>query len=226
MIRISKAEFDALPASLKTKFTADGDSYVLTEAPVEDVEGLKRSKAEILAEKKKVEAENEELRKFKAEQDAAALVKEQKELEKKGEYDKLLETKQKAFEERLQQEAAEREKIQGNLKAERWRNYLAENGIKPERLKALEDLNQLFERIELANEPGFPLKLKDGVGDANELTEAITKLKTSHLFLTDSKVTPGGGASTSVTDVANAGLDGMNPMQLLDQANAAMGAGQ
>ena len=51
--QITQAEFETLPESLKGKFTAEGDAYVLQE---EDVTGLKTAKERILTEwKKKIE---------------------------------------------------------------------------------------------------------------------------------------------------------------------------
>ncbi len=86
--KITKAEFDTLPDSLKTKFKADGDDYLLDEV-TEDVEGLKRSKAEILAEKKRIQDERDELRKFKTDHEQAKEVEETAKQKEAGEFAEL-----------------------------------------------------------------------------------------------------------------------------------------
>src|SRR6476646_3088204 len=85
MTKITKAEFETLPEALKAECIDDGDAYVLQK---EDVEGLKKSKAEILAEKKRIQDERDELAKFKADQDAAKAKEAEDLLLKQGEFEK------------------------------------------------------------------------------------------------------------------------------------------
>src|SRR5689334_18079621 len=86
--KLSGAEHEALDDSLKTLYVPHGDEFKL-DADYEDVEGLKRSKAEILAEKKKVEDEVEELRKFKTDLAAKEAAAEQEKLKKGGDFEEL-----------------------------------------------------------------------------------------------------------------------------------------
>jgi hypothetical protein len=214
MTKITKAEFETLPESLKGKFTAQGEDYVLQE---EDVDGLKKSKAEILEEKKRIQSERDELAKFKSEQEAKAQAEEQAKLEKKGEFDKLLEAKEKAFQERLATETAERERIQNNLRNAEWRTTLTKNGIRSEVLDAMDELKKIEARIELANtDTGFALKFKDGVGDANELTQAVTEWSEKYQFTKPSPNASGSGASPSNGTNGTRNLSDMSPTEKLD----------
>jgi len=193
MTKITKAEFETLPESLKTKFIANGDDYVLQE---EDVEGLKKSKAEILAEKKaaadKLAAAEAKLQEY-AERDAAV---DDKAKRRAGAFEEL-EAKLRARITELETEKTTAvNDLLGTLKQERVKNFLTENGVKADRAHyALGDVLDEFD-IE-AVEKGFKLKLKNGIGDANELTDRVAKLKEASPFLFDSTAASGSGASGS-----------------------------
>lgn len=193
MATITKAEFDALPDSLKPKFKADGDSFALVE---EDVEGLKKSKAEILAEKKQLAEQLAELKKFKDEHEAKQTEADIAKEKEAGEFAKL--------EERLRAKIAEVEAdrdakvngILGNLKTERLKNLVVEKGVLPDRAEyALTTLSDQFD-LE-SGEQGFTLKLKNGIGDPKEIDGAIDGLKAKAAFLFAGQTQTGGGASGS-----------------------------
>jgi SMC interacting uncharacterized protein involved in chromosome segregation len=102
MTKITKAEYEALPDSLKTKFTADGDGFALVE---EDIEGLKKSKAEILQEKKDLQTKLAELEKFKTEHETLQATAEQEKLAAEGEWKEL----EKRMREQQAKELADRD---------------------------------------------------------------------------------------------------------------------
>ena len=121
MTTITKAEFDTLPESLKSKFEANGDSYALLE---EDVEGLKKSKAEILKEKKDLQARLDELNKFKSEFEQSKSAEEEEKLRQAGEFaelEKKLRAKITELEDGSKQKESE---LLNNFKTERLKNEL------------------------------------------------------------------------------------------------------
>jgi len=193
MTKITKAEFDALPDSLKTKFKAEGDEYALIE---EDVDGLKKSKAEILEEKKRIQAERDELAKFKAEHEKAKEADDEAKAKEAGQFAEL---EQKLRAKIAEVEADRDAKIDGlrNLvKSEKVKNYLVENGVIADRAKyALSDVLDEFELTD--TDTGFGLKLKDGIGNADEMPGRMAKLKESSPFLFAANIASGSGASGS-----------------------------
>lgn len=191
MTKITKAEFEALPESLKAKFKAEGDDYILQE---EDVDGLKKSKAEILEEKKRIQVERDELAKFKADHEKAASETEEEKLKAAGEF--------KQLEEKLRAKITEVEtardtqigQIKSNLKTERLKNLLIENGVLADRADyALTATAEQFELV--SDDAGFSLKLKDGIGGADEIKAAVEGLKTKAPFLFAANNASGSGAS-------------------------------
>lgn len=197
MTKITKAEFDALPDSLKTKFKADGDNYVLEEN-TEDVEGLKKSKADILAEKKRIQDERDELAKFKAEHEAATATAEEEKAKAAGDFEKVLASKEAAWQARIDAATAKEATILANLKAERIKTLCAEKGILPERVvaaMAVGDLDNIFE-LE-STESGFSLKKKGGIGDATEVDAIFNDLKTKADYVFAANGASGSGASGS-----------------------------
>ena len=193
-IKISKAEFDALPEAVKAKFEADGDEYVLQE---QDVEGLKKSKAEILEEKKRIQAERDELAKFKADKEAEAA---EAELEKKkAEGD--LESWKKAYDERakkeLETERAEKLALFTDVKRERLTNELIKRGVLPDRANYL--VGEMDAEIELAKDDNgkYTIKKKGGIGDAAEFDAMINEAKQAKPFFFAANGASGSGASGS-----------------------------
>lgn len=192
-IKITKAEHDALPDSLKSKFTADGDAFALIE---EDVEGLKKSKADILQEKKELAAKLNELEKFKAEHDARASAAEEEKLKEAGKFKELEERYKQRIADMETAHQAETAKLLSTVKTEKLTNFLVSKGVEANRAKyALSDTADQFD-IE-SGEQGFTLKLKTGIGDAKELDGVVAKLKESSPFLFASSNASGSGASAS-----------------------------
>lgn len=194
MTKITKAEFETLPESLKTKFKAEGEEYALIE---EDVDGLKKSKAEILSEKKKIEDEVIELRKFKDDHAAAAAKAAEADLEAKGKYEEALAAKEKAWKERDDAKEAEKAALFADVKRERLTNELVKRGALPDRAGYL--VGELDADLELAKDEGgkFTLKKKGGIGDAAEFNAVIEAAKQKTPFFFAANGASGSGASGS-----------------------------
>lgn len=193
-IKISKAEFDALPEAVKAKFEADGDEYVLQE---QDVEGLKKSKAEILEEKKRIQAERDELAKFKADKEAEANKAEEEKAKKAGEFEKVLEQKEKAWKERFDSLTADKESLFTDVKRERLTNELIKRGVLPDRANYL--VGEMDAEIELAKDDNgkYTIKKKGGIGDAAEFDAMINEAKQAKPFFFAANGASGSGASGS-----------------------------
>lgn len=193
MTIITKAEFDTLPESLKPKFKADGENYSLQE---EDVDGLKRSKADILAEKKRIQDEADAMKKRLDEIDANKSAEETELMKKRGEFEEL----EKKLRDKLTEtetQAKEREQsLLNNFKSERLKNELQARGVLSDRAKyALADI---AEQVELASgENGFELKVKNGIGDAKEFDALIEGMKATSPFFFAPNGASGSGASGS-----------------------------
>lgn len=192
-IKITKAEYDALPDSLKTKFKADGEDFELLE---EDVEGLKKSKADILKEKKDLQDKLDEALKFKSDHEKAVADADDEKQRAAGEFEAL----EKKLRDKIAEVEADRDTkindLRSLVKSEKVKNYLAENGVIAERAKyALNDVLDEFELTE--TDTGFGLKMKDGIGNADEMTTRVAKLKEASPFLFSSTTSSGGGAPGS-----------------------------
>jgi hypothetical protein len=216
MTKISKAEFETLPDSLKPKFKAEGEDYLLQE---EDVDGLKKSKAEILEEKKKIQAERDELAKFKAEHEATLEEQETAKQKEAGQFAEL----EKKLREKITEVEDDRDakigQIMSNLKTERLKNLVVEKGVLPDRAEYA--LTTLADQFDLeSEEQGFKLKLKTGIGDPKEIDGAIEALKAKADFLFKPNGASGSGASSSQAQVGGLDLNSMSPEQMLDMANA------
>ena len=196
MTKITKAEFETLPDSLKSKFKAEGEDYILDE-PSEDLEGLKRSKAEILAEKKRIQEENEALKKFKAEHEAELAKAQEADLEAKGKYAEAIATKEKAWNDRFDAEKAEKESLFADIKRERLTNEIVKRGGLPDRAHYL--VNELDGETELfKDESGkHSLRKKGGIGDAAEFDSVIEAARQRSPFIFAANGASGSGASGS-----------------------------
>ncbi|TXH45716.1 MAG: hypothetical protein E6Q97_30985 [Desulfurellales bacterium] len=213
-IKISKAEFDALPDALKSKFTADGEDFALVE---EDVEGLKKSKAEILAEKKAIADKLAALEKFKADFDAKQAESESEAMKAAGQFAELEKKLRDALAEQKTQAEQERAQMLETIKRERLTNELIARGVLPDRARyALADIEK--EIILEPGDNGFALKVKDGIGDANEFANLVEGFKAKSPFLFAAGAAAGSGASGS----GNGGSSGtmkrstMNTKQKVD----------
>lgn len=192
-IQITKEDFDKLPDSLKSKFIADGDGYTLVE---EDVEGLKKSKATILEEKKALAAELAALKKFKDEYEARNAEAETEAMKKAGQFEELEKKLRAALEQKDADYKAREEKLLSAIKRERLTNELTARGVLADRAKyALADIEN---EIDLeAGDNGFALKVRNGIGDANEFDTLIEGMKAKSPFFFAANGASGSGASGS-----------------------------
>lgn len=192
--QITKAEFDALPDSLKTKFQVVGDEYLLDEP---DVTGLKKNKEDILVElaalKKKYEGVDPD--KARTALEAAAKAEDER-ARKEGEFDKLLEQREAAWSERISALTTERDTILSNLHREAVKSELVKRGGLPDRVDYL--AGEIVGTTEFSlGESGGVLKKKGGIGDAAELDALFTDHRQSKPFFFASDNASGSGASGS-----------------------------
>lgn len=193
MATLTKAEFDALPDSLKTEFKADGESYVLVK---EDVEGLKKSKAEILAEKKRIADEKAALEQRLAEIDAQNAQADEEKLKQAGQFEELKKKYETRHAEELSKLQAERDANFAAYKRERLENELTRRGVLPDRTRhAFVDVADQLDLVQSEN--GFGLALKGGIGDAKEVDALFENLKTKSPWLFQATAQAGSGASGS-----------------------------
>jgi hypothetical protein len=193
MTKLRADEFAKLPEALKAKFKAESDGYTLIE---EDVEGLKKSKADILAEKKALSAKLAELEAFKQEVEGRTSQEEQERLIAEGNFRTLEEKLRAKLTETEQAAQAERQKLLATLKNDKLATELLKLGV-------LEDsvdfaVYKIGDKIELDDSTGaFAFKVKDGIGDASEFGNLVNGLKaeTPRIFRAEGQ--PGGGANGS-----------------------------
>lgn len=168
------------------------------QAAIRDAEAVLRKNEELLAENRKLKQVARQAEGFDFERARTAIEAleraEEEKLAKKGEFDKLLEQKQRAWEERISGIAAERDGILTNLKREKLANVLAEKGVLPDRARFL--VRELESDIELASdESGFSLRKVGGVGDAAEFDAIVETVKQKYPFFFGASLNPGSGAS-------------------------------
>jgi hypothetical protein len=176
MTKITQAEFDSLPESLKAQFTADGDAYALN---VPDVEGLKQSKDAILKEKKELTARLAELEKFKSEIETRKSADEEEKLRAAGEFAKIEERYKAKIAEIETGFATKESQLMNNFKAERFKNELTARGVLPNEVDYA--LFKLGDQVDLvSNETGFQFKVKNGLGDPKEFDALVDNLKDAH----------------------------------------------
>lgn len=196
MTTITKEEYAVIPESLKSKFTASGDGFALIE---EDVEGLKKSKTEILAEKKAMADKLAALEKFRNEYEQSKSADEEAKLKAAGEFAEL-EKKLKDKIAEVEQSAAQKEaSLLGIFKQERLKNELTARGVLPDRAKYL--LSDIADAVDLVpKDSGFELRVKNGIGDAKEFDQLIEQQKATSPFFFGSTVVAGSGADGGGSD--------------------------
>jgi hypothetical protein len=196
-ITLSNEAFGTLAEELKGFYvpTEDGKGYEL-----EGIGSIQRAlEAEKLKKTTKPEllTELEELKKFKAEQEAKATEAANKDLEAKGKYEEALTAKEKAWNDRFESEKVEKESLFADIKRERLTNELVKRGALADRAGYL--VGELDTATELVKgEDGkFQLRKKGGIGDAAEFDSVIeaAKQKTPFFFAADGA--SGSGASGS-----------------------------
>ena len=191
MTKITKAEFDVLPESLKAEFAAVGDEYELSKP---DIDGLKQSKDAILKEKKELQARLAELEKFKSDIDQRKSADEDEKLRAAGEFAKIEDRYKAKIAELETGFSAKESQLLNNFKTERLKNELTARGVLADRARyALADVADKVDLI--SGETGFQLKVKDGLGDPKEFDALIESLKTQSPFFFTATGAAGSGAS-------------------------------
>lgn len=222
-IKLGKADYDALDESLKTLYVQDGDSYKL-DADYEDVTGLKAKNEELLGKlKAAVEAgkafegmDPEKAREALKKLEAAA----DDDLLNKRKYDELIAKKTAEWEEE-KKTLTEKVSALVNRSAEKdLAVKLTAAGVKP---SVANDLALILKAnhikpVEDGNDVVW--KSLDGL-ETIDLDKFIPGLKESKADYFGSTLGEGSGASGSDGTGGGADLSKMDPIQLLDQANAA-----
>jgi hypothetical protein len=190
---ITKETYDALPAEAQSHFIQTENGY---DTPKEDVEALKKSKAEILEEKKKAIAELNELKKFKSEIEARSNADEEEKLKAAGEFKQLEEKLRAKITEIETARDAEKSQLLNNFKTEKLKNELTARGVLPDRAKYA--LSDVAEQVDLVSgDDGFSWKVKNGIGDAKEFDALIEGLKSNSPFFFAANSATGSGATGS-----------------------------
>lgn len=196
-MKISKAEYDALPEGVKSLFTENGEGFI---SQTEADKGLKEANDKLLSELKQ---KGDVLKQFEGLDANAAKIAldqmkkvEEKKLLDKQKFDEVLETYKTEYEGKLTAASSEKEQLLSNLKRERLTNFLVEKGVLPDRAKFA--LTEIGDGVELeSNENGFTLKKSGGIGDVKEMDALVEGLKQNSAFLFKAETASGSGASGS-----------------------------
>lgn len=194
-ITLTKEKFDSLDDTLKTFYVATQDGgYEL-----EGIGSIQRALAEEKAKKAtkpELITELEELKKFKADHEAAATEAANKDLEAKGKYEEALAAKEKAWQDRIDAVSGEKDGLFADVKRERLTNELVKRGVLPDRAAYL--VGELDPIVELTKgDAGYELKKKGGIGDATEFDSLINAAKEKTPFFFAAEGASGSGASGS-----------------------------
>jgi len=169
--------------------------------PIRDADAVLKKNRELLKENAELKrlaevAKNFDFEKARTAMEAVERAEEEK-LTKRGEFEKLLEQKSKAYEERIESEKKERQRIESTLKQEKLALSLIEKGVLPDRVKWL--VKDLSEQVELAmTENGFTLRKLNGIGDATEFDALVEELKEKSPYFFAANITSGTGGSASI----------------------------
>lgn len=171
-----------------------------TAETVRDAEAVLRKNRELLEENARLKRQTrlpDDLDVEKARNALAELQRlEEEKLQKKGEYDKLIEQKSKAYEERLETERIQRQRMESMLKQEKLALTLIEQGVLPDRVNYL--VKELSEQVDLDfDETGFVLKKRGGIGDVTEFNTLIEDVRTKSPFFFAANIVGGTGGSGS-----------------------------
>ena len=183
----------------------DTQAQTATEEKIEstkvvDAEAVLRKNQELLGELKKLRDKTREFEGFDFERAKQALAEqeklEQERLAKKGEFDKLLEQNKLAYEQRLEKERTENERLKNTVKQEKLALTLIEKGVLPDRVNYL--VKELAEQVELhTTDSGFVLRKQNGIGDADEFNAMVEEFKAKSPFFFAAQVSSGTGGSGS-----------------------------
>lgn len=195
MTKITKAEFETLPESLKGKFKAEGDEFVMDEP---DVSGLKKNKDDLLKELKELKDKYGDLDPLKAKEalDAAKAAEDEK-LKAAGDFEKLKEQLLERHKTELAKITGEKDSLFADVHKERLTNELIKRGVMADRAAYL--VSDLVSGTELVKDDSgkYALRKKGGIGDATEFDLMIQEAKTAKPFFFESKAASGSGASGS-----------------------------
>jgi len=195
-ITIAKEAYDALSDELKTFYVATQDGKGFELEGVGSIQRALDAEKTKKATKPELMTELEELRQFKLDQEAAAAKAAEKDLEAQGKYEEALAIKEKAWQERIDKEAADKAQLLTRLHNEAAKSELIKRGGIPERVDylAAEIVNQT--EFELG-EAGAVLRKKGGIGDAAELEAMFGEAKNAKPFFFAADGASGSGASGS-----------------------------
>lgn len=174
--------------------------------PIRDADAVLKKNRELLKENAELKRLAEQARNFDFERARQAMQEleraEEEKLTRRGEYEKLIEQKAKAYEERIENERRERTRIETTLKQEKLALALIEKGVLPDRVKWL--VKELSEQVELSTtDSGFALKKLGGVGDATEFDLLVDEVRDKNPFFFAANITSGSGASVSSNSLAS-----------------------
>lgn len=165
-----------------------------------DAEAVLKKNQELLGELKKLRDKTREFEGFDFDRAKQALAEQEKleheRLAKKGEFDKLLEQNKLAYEQRLDKEKTENERLKNTVKQEKLALTLIEKGVLPDRVNYL--VKELAEQVELhTTDSGFVLRKQNGIGDADEFNAMVEEFKAKSPFFFAAQVSSGTGGSGS-----------------------------
>jgi hypothetical protein len=185
--------------------TNDTQAQTATEEKIDntkviDAEAVLKKNQELLGELKKLRDKTREFEGFDFDRAKQALAEQEKleheRLAKKGEFDKLLEQNKLAYEQRLDKEKTENERLKNTVKQEKLALTLIEKGVLPDRVNYL--VKELAEQVELhTTESGFVLRKQNGIGDADEFNAMVEEFKAKSPFFFAAQVSSGTGGSGS-----------------------------
>jgi len=174
-----------------------------------DAEAVLKKNQELLGELKKLRDKTREFEGFDFDKAKQALAEQEKleheRLAKKGEFDKLLEQNKLAYEQRLEKEKTENERLKNTVKQEKLALTLIEKGVLPDRVNYL--VKELAEQVELhTTDSGFVLRKQNGIGDADEFNAMVEEFKAKSPFFfaaQGSSGTGGSGSQSTATATGN-----------------------
>lgn len=183
--------------------TENTETEVVTDSTTEavrDAEAVLRKNKELLEQNAKLKRQLSSVGDIDLEQAKAAIAQMQKleeeQMQKRGEYEKLIEQKSKAYEDRLEAERTARANMETMLKQEKLALALIENGVLPDRVNYL--VRDLSEQVDLElGESGFALRRRGGIGDAAEFNALIEDLRDKSPFFFAANIVGGTGGSGS-----------------------------
>jgi hypothetical protein len=180
--------------------TEDSANSNIENQKVIDAEAVLRKNQELLGELKKLREKTREFEGFDFEKAKTALEEQQRleheRLAKKGEFDKLLEQNKLAYEQRLEKEKTENERLKNTVKQEKLALTLIEKGVLPDRVNYL--VKELADQVELhTTDSGFVLRKQNGIGDADEFNAMVEEFKAKSPFFFAAQVSSGTGGSGS-----------------------------